>query len=44
VYCLLGSLPVFISFLRTYEVTNFLLYVESRQGQSVLKVFIPEPQ
>jgi hypothetical protein len=33
VYCLLGSLPSFISNLRTSEVTNFVLYVKSRQGQ-----------
>lgn len=32
VYCLLGSLPSFISILRTSEVINFLLYVKSRQG------------
>jgi hypothetical protein len=32
VYCLLGSLPSFISILRTFEVSNFLLYVKSRQG------------
>jgi hypothetical protein len=35
VYCLLGSLPSFISILRTSEVTNFVLYVKSRQGQVV---------
>ncbi|MBN8750073.1 MAG: hypothetical protein J0I65_21535, partial [Variovorax sp.] len=33
VYCLLGSLSSFISILRTFEVSNFLLYVKSRQGQ-----------
>jgi len=33
VYCLFGSLPSFISILRTFEVINFLLYVKSRQGQ-----------
>jgi hypothetical protein len=32
VYCLLGNLPSFISILRTLEVNNFLLDVESRQG------------
>ncbi len=34
VYCLLGSLPSFISILRTFEVSNFLLYVKSRQGHN----------
>lgn len=38
VYCLLGSLPSFISILRTSEVINFLLYVKSRHGQSILPV------
>src|SRR3546814_10389714 len=33
VYCRLGSLPSFISILRTSDVINFLLYVKSRQGQ-----------
>src|SRR3546814_14729977 len=33
VYCRLGSLPSFISILRTYDVINFLLYVKSRRGQ-----------
>lgn len=31
-YCRLGALPSLISFLRTPEVINFLLYVKSRQG------------
>jgi len=33
VYCRLGSLLSCISILRTGEVSNFLLYVKSRQGQ-----------
>jgi hypothetical protein len=34
VYCRLGSLLLCISILHTAEVTNFLLYVKSRQGQT----------
>lgn len=33
VYCLWGGLPSFTPNLRTLEVTNFLLYVKSRQCQ-----------
>lgn len=39
VYCLLGSLSSFISILRTFEVSNFLLYVKSRQGHLVCDDF-----
>lgn len=35
VCCLLGSLPSLISILRIADVGNFLLYVKSRQGQSL---------
>lgn len=41
VYCLLGSQPSFISSLRSFEVSNFLLYVKSRQGQQPRRQPLP---